>query len=181
MAFLAERRLRPQLQRTGSPGLQRKGDKLLEHLGTFFVRPPNWPAKAEMPVRGRHDSKTNLQVKPALLHGDLWSGNMTTTSDGSWAILDPAVYYGALLLVHEPELLRSHACVPATAEGMSFWKLHGSMLAARGKLMTAKLTSRQRQLVAPVASCRCARCYRVCCRPTAMLTQACNEEPGRAG
>ena len=36
-----------------------------------------------------------LQVKPALLHGDLWSGNMTTVSDGGWAILDPAVYYGA--------------------------------------------------------------------------------------
>lgn len=46
-----------------------------------------------------------VQVKPALLHGDLWSGNMTTVSDGSWAILDPAVYYGALLLVCEQGLL----------------------------------------------------------------------------
>ena len=45
-----------------------------------------------------------MQVKPALLHGDLWSGNMTTVSDGGWAILDPAVYYG----VHQS--LQADAC-----------------------------------------------------------------------
>lgn len=31
---------------------------------------------------------------PALLHGDLWSGNFMVTSDGYAAIFDPAVYYG---------------------------------------------------------------------------------------
>jgi protein-ribulosamine 3-kinase len=31
---------------------------------------------------------------PALIHGDLWSGNATTNADGSPAIIDPAVYYG---------------------------------------------------------------------------------------
>jgi protein-ribulosamine 3-kinase len=31
---------------------------------------------------------------PALLHGDLWSGNFMTTSHGDAAIYDPAVYYG---------------------------------------------------------------------------------------
>ncbi len=32
--------------------------------------------------------------KPALLHGDLWSGNYMYTANGSPAIFDPAVYYG---------------------------------------------------------------------------------------
>ena len=31
---------------------------------------------------------------PALLHGDLWSGNFMTAQDGQAAIYDPAVYYG---------------------------------------------------------------------------------------
>ncbi|MGZ8524904.1 MAG: fructosamine kinase family protein [Chitinophagaceae bacterium] len=31
---------------------------------------------------------------PALLHGDLWSGNFMTTQAGDAAIYDPAVYYG---------------------------------------------------------------------------------------
>ena len=31
---------------------------------------------------------------PALLHGDLWSGNFMSAQDGQAAIYDPAVYYG---------------------------------------------------------------------------------------
>ena len=31
---------------------------------------------------------------PALLHGDLWSGNFLISSNGQAAIYDPAVYYG---------------------------------------------------------------------------------------
>ncbi len=31
---------------------------------------------------------------PALVHGDLWSGNLHTTLSGHPALLDPAVYYG---------------------------------------------------------------------------------------
>ena len=31
---------------------------------------------------------------PSLLHGDLWSGNFMTGSDGSACLIDPAVYYG---------------------------------------------------------------------------------------
>lgn len=31
---------------------------------------------------------------PALLHGDLWSGNVITGPDGHAAIIDPAAYYG---------------------------------------------------------------------------------------
>lgn len=33
-------------------------------------------------------------VKPSLLHGDLWSGNQNTLSTGEPVIFDPAVYYG---------------------------------------------------------------------------------------
>ena len=34
-----------------------------------------------------------LQVKPSVLHGDLWSGNISGV-DGAPSIFDPAVYYG---------------------------------------------------------------------------------------
>lgn len=33
-------------------------------------------------------------VKPCLLHGDLWSGNVATDSNGAPVVLDPACYYG---------------------------------------------------------------------------------------
>lgn len=32
--------------------------------------------------------------KPALIHGDLWSGNFMVTEKGSPCLIDPAVYYG---------------------------------------------------------------------------------------
>jgi protein-ribulosamine 3-kinase len=32
--------------------------------------------------------------RPALLHGDLWSGNLLVNEDGQPALIDPAVYYG---------------------------------------------------------------------------------------
>ncbi len=32
--------------------------------------------------------------RPALLHGDLWSGNVLVTDNGQPALIDPAVYYG---------------------------------------------------------------------------------------
>lgn len=32
--------------------------------------------------------------RPALLHGDLWSGNVLATEQGAPALIDPAVYYG---------------------------------------------------------------------------------------
>jgi protein-ribulosamine 3-kinase len=34
------------------------------------------------------------EERPALLHGDLWSGNIITTSKGEPCLIDPAVYYG---------------------------------------------------------------------------------------
>ena len=36
VSFFAERRLKPQLEQTGRPSLQRMGDKLIQNLGTFF-------------------------------------------------------------------------------------------------------------------------------------------------
>lgn len=32
--------------------------------------------------------------RPALLHGDLWSGNLITNAQGAPCLIDPAVYYG---------------------------------------------------------------------------------------
>ena len=47
----------------------------------------------------RLESKINLifndcNVKPSLLHGDLWSGNFITDETGNACLIDPAVYYG---------------------------------------------------------------------------------------
>ena len=36
----------------------------------------------------------HYQPKPALLHGDLWSGNVGFTRSGEPVVFDPAVYYG---------------------------------------------------------------------------------------
>lgn len=34
------------------------------------------------------------EVKPSLLHGDLWGGNYLITTDGTPYLIDPALYYG---------------------------------------------------------------------------------------
>ena len=34
------------------------------------------------------------EIKPALLHGDLWSGNFLISSTGKPFLIDPSVYYG---------------------------------------------------------------------------------------
>lgn len=36
----------------------------------------------------------NVVIEPCLLHGDLWSGNISSDKDGEPVILDPACYYG---------------------------------------------------------------------------------------
>ena len=46
-----------------------------------------------------------VQVKPSLLHGDLWSGNLSVVEGGQWAILDPACYYGMSPALHDGEAL----------------------------------------------------------------------------
>ena len=75
--FWREQRLNYQLQLAAQHGfggsLQRKGERLMNALELILAghTPP-----------------------PALLHGDLWSGNHATLQDGQPVIFDPASYYG---------------------------------------------------------------------------------------
>jgi fructosamine-3-kinase len=74
--FFIEKRLRPQVGLAFYKGLidkkwVEKAEKLYEKL------PQLLPAE-----------------KSALLHGDLWSGNVVSNKDGEPALIDPAVYYG---------------------------------------------------------------------------------------
>lgn len=34
----------------------------------------------------------NVEIEPCLLHGDLWSGNISSDKNGEPVILDPACY-----------------------------------------------------------------------------------------
>lgn len=76
--FFGHRRLAPLLQALREKGLLDrelvgKGERLVEGLAGFFV---------------------GLSLEPALLHGDLWSGNAAQLADGTPVVFDPAPYYG---------------------------------------------------------------------------------------
>lgn len=76
--FYRERRLRPQLelaQRNGLVSTRRRHglERLIERLDQWLG---------------------NGQRQPALLHGDLWGGNVIAGPGGAPALIDPAVYYG---------------------------------------------------------------------------------------
>ncbi len=77
IAFWRERRLGLQLERAARNGhggeLRRRGEQLLARFEGLFVA---------------------YRPAPALLHGDLWSGNAGCTVDGEPVIFDPACYYG---------------------------------------------------------------------------------------
>lgn len=77
LTFWRERRLGFQLRLAAQNGhggqLQTLGEKLLDALPTFFA---------------------GHSPQPALLHGDLWSGNHAFLADGTPVIFDPAPYYG---------------------------------------------------------------------------------------
>ncbi|MCB0400738.1 MAG: fructosamine kinase family protein [Flavobacteriales bacterium] len=74
--FLISERLMPQLKRAVDTGhLDRKTVQHFE--GLFRELPDIFPTEP-----------------PALLHGDLWSGNFMVGSQGEPVIMDPAVYYG---------------------------------------------------------------------------------------
>lgn len=45
-------------------------------------------------LEGKIESILAGDEPPALLHGDLWSGNYMVASDGEPCLIDPAVYYG---------------------------------------------------------------------------------------
>lgn len=76
--FYREQRLRPQLELAQRNGLlpaarRNRGERVMERL-------QDWLAGVER--------------RPALLHGDLWAGNVIAGPGGAPALIDPAVYYG---------------------------------------------------------------------------------------
>ena len=77
IAFWRERRLGFQLDlaaRNGHGGeLRRRGEQLLARFAELFA---------------------GYRLVPALLHGDLWGGNVGCTVEGEPVIFDPACYYG---------------------------------------------------------------------------------------
>lgn len=77
VAFFQEHRLAHQLELAARGGyggrLQQRGEELIARMPGLFI--------------GRH-------ISPALLHGDLWSGNASTNSEGVPVVYDPACYYG---------------------------------------------------------------------------------------
>lgn len=75
--FWREHRLGYQLELAKTNGyngkLQNLGEQLLDEIDQFF---------------------TAYSPRPALLHGDLWSGNFSYDHTGGPVLFDPAVYYG---------------------------------------------------------------------------------------
>ncbi|CAD7703653.1 unnamed protein product [Ostreobium quekettii] len=96
--FFRERRLRHQLELAGDGRLMQMGERLMASLETFF---------------------DGVSVKPSVLHGDLWSGNIAAV-DGEPSIFDPAVYYGH----HEAEFGMSW-CAGFSA---AFWKAYHDII-----------------------------------------------------
>ena len=75
IAFFRDCRLEPQykLARTYfDSSVRRRFERLLERMDTFLEEPD----------------------RPSLLHGDLWSGNILSGSDGQAWLIDPAAYVG---------------------------------------------------------------------------------------
>ena len=78
LAFFRERRLRPQMELAARNG----------HL-------PAGRRRALEGFMGRLDELLGgVPRRPALLHGDLWGGNMIADPSGQPVLIDPAVYYG---------------------------------------------------------------------------------------
>ncbi len=74
--FFRERRLEPQIRLAHRRGLL--PSKALQNFESLYKKLPGF-----FP-----------EEPPALVHGDLWSGNYHVTSGGEAALIDPAVYYG---------------------------------------------------------------------------------------
>ncbi|KAK7373555.1 hypothetical protein VNO80_06969 [Phaseolus coccineus] len=52
------------------------------------------PLAGQRPVKSMGRLFANVVIEPCLLHGDLWSGNISSNRNGEPVILDPACYYG---------------------------------------------------------------------------------------
>jgi len=75
--FYAEARLRPHVERAARSGLIDAGDR--KRFARLIDRLPDLLAGTEEP--------------PALIHGDLWSGNLHVAPNGCPALIDPAVSF----------------------------------------------------------------------------------------
>lgn len=73
-----------------------KNNRLLYQLA--LARKKGYPLKAYEKglklAENLHYFFQDYDVKPSLLHGDLWSGNIAANDSGNPVIYDPAVYYG---------------------------------------------------------------------------------------
>jgi fructosamine-3-kinase len=76
ISFFISQRLEPQLKIARNQGALNQGDT--RYFDSLFNR-----LNSIIPIE-----------KPALLHGDLWSGNFMVNAMGAPCIFDPAVYYG---------------------------------------------------------------------------------------
>ncbi|KAG6545327.1 hypothetical protein Mapa_013176 [Marchantia paleacea] len=78
VAFFQEQRLRYQLQLAEKQyrdyDIAEKGQRLVDKIPSLF--------------------RDVSDIRPCLLHGDLWSGNIAADERGAPVILDPACYYG---------------------------------------------------------------------------------------
>jgi len=72
VTFFRERRLAHMLRLAGDTRLNKLGEQLLPRIGELFK---------------------GIDVRPSVLHGDLWSGNVGWAG-GQPTIYDPATYYG---------------------------------------------------------------------------------------
>lgn len=72
--FFRERRLRHQVVLTGDGDLIRKGNQLCDRLDYLFEDIVD-------------------EIRPSLIHGDLWSGNVNGLDNQEPVIFDPACYY----------------------------------------------------------------------------------------
>ena len=70
-------------------------ERLLPQLHLAFEK--GLLLKTDIPSGEKMDAVCNTlfpNVKPSLLHGDLWSGNFLISKDGIPFLIDPAIYYG---------------------------------------------------------------------------------------
>lgn len=126
VTFVREHRLGPQVQMAGSTELKKTWDKVLKETGDL---------KALF---------SDIDVKPSILHGDLWSGNYEGTPEGV-AIFDPATYYGH----HEAEFGMSW-CAGFTRD---FWSAYREVIpeaplfSKRREAKACSLNSRQKRWI----------------------------------
>lgn len=97
--FFRDQRLKHQMNLAGDAAIDRLGEALLPRIHEFF--------------------DDQVPIRPSIIHGDLWSGNIGT-ADGAPSIFDPACYYGS----HEAEWGMSWCA----SLGPKFWEGYRSVI-----------------------------------------------------